>query len=275
MPMPRPRCRQVFPLEKLEQLTLRRAHLRLQGGPSVRFEGGATVRREGLRHAAEGGQQRRRGGRLLDLRAHVGDRAFDRATWLREARADAPTHVLGLAGVVGWNGLEARDPGRGGGFVVERGVEGGVISRRVEAIAADERNALLVERQAGQRIVHAVDQQVAVQGIVGDQAGRRDRLQPLLELEQRRLAGRDGLRRIVRPAPGGSDVAALGSAHWVLRPAERIEVTHERCHVVGPSRGGWLKGHQQPQECQEQDSMHAPSGERRTSAGRRRAWRLQ
>ena len=122
----------------------------------------------------------------------------------------------------------------GGGFVVERRVERGVISRRVEAIAADERNALLVERQAGERIVHAVDQQVAVQGIVVDQADRRDRLQPLLEFEQRRLAGRDCLRRIVRPAPGGSHVAALGSAHWILRPIERIEITGERCNVVGP-----------------------------------------
>ena len=162
---------------------------------------------------------------------------------LRHARADAATHVLGLACVVRGQCLEPRDPGVRRRFVVERRVERGVVRRRVEAVAADEGHALFVEREAIEREVDAVDQQFAVQFVFAGEAGGGKRLQPALKVLVRRFARSHGLRRIVRPDARGCLVAALGRANRILRAVERVEVLDDGADAVGPGRGiGRLDG---------------------------------
>ncbi len=203
----------------------------------LRLERRAPVRRKRLRHVAERGEQRRLVVRLGQLPAHVGDGALDRARRLRHARADAATHVLDLACVVRGQCLEPRDPGVRRRFVVERRVERGVVRRRVEAVAADERHALFIEGEAIEREADAVDEQFAVEFVFAGEA--RWRAGPAAD------AGKSWYAALRAATAGGELsgqmraaclVAALGCTNRILRAVERVEILDDRSDAVGTGR---------------------------------------
>ncbi len=244
----RSRGRQVFLLQELQQRLLGGTHPGMQDVAGLLLERRAPIRGKRLRHIAERGEQRRLVVRPGQLATHVRNGALDRARGLRQPGADATTHVLDLARVVGGKCLEPRDPGVRCRFVVERRVERGVVCRRVETIAADERHALLIERETIEREADAIDEQFAVECVVAGEAGSGKGLQPTLEVQVRCLARGNRGRRIVRPDARGLLVAALGCTNRILRTVERVEILDDRSDAVGIGRGigrvGRLESHE-------------------------------
>ena len=104
------------------------------------------------------------------------------------------------------------------------------------------------ELEAIERKANAVDQQFAVEFVLVGEAGGGQGLQPVLEVQVRRLARGNRGWRIVRPDARGCLVATLGRTNRILRAAERVEIVDDCSDAVGTGDGAGgvdrLKSHE-------------------------------
>ena len=112
--------------------------------------------------------------RLLRCDAKDLQHGFGCRPRLGEAGLDAAAHIGDLLVVIGWQRLEARDPGLGLARIVDHRRCGGIVGGVEEAVAIVEGNAVFVEARAFDQDIEAPGQQPLRQGIFFAERGGRN-----------------------------------------------------------------------------------------------------